>query len=1458
MAVLPNSRSAVLPRRTSVPIVTSRRLDLLLLGGLGLVGGSLWIGGDHLARRIYAHWQPRLERQITEVLGHPLELGPYRGFDLVGLRIGPSRIAPGPRDASEVRVAGGRLGLDPWASLQRWSPVLEVSLQGGDVHLRRNREGRYWVMGSPRPGQRPPRLEVRLRLADPARVRISPAGLDLRVQGGTGLALEQKRLDLGLQLRPALGPGRVGLEGGGHWDRQRWYAQVELDRLPVERLQGFTALPGRTRGDLQGRLALTLTEGEPRCQGSLNLRQLGWRRNPGSAEFSLPAAALRCSGDALVLERSPWRFAGWNGSVAGRTDRSRRLSLSLEARPPAPAAAGRGRRPTPPLPPLRAEGSGRWSGRGVELASLELKTGRSEIRARGLVGPQLRLDGRWQLHPADLPLPSGAPSWLGNQFLQGDLALRGKPADPSLAVQLLPYRNPITGPLTASLLWQGGLLRLQQVRAPHLSASGTLPLARSGSSPLKVGPLDLQVSVDAFPLERLHPLVGAPLRGTLSAGGSVRGPLGDLRPDLALSLDSPSVGPLGLQELWSGRLIGHGSTGESPRLQLESRAEAGGSLTARLNRRWMPVAVELQRGEGKLSLTGSPASYRWQAAALPLQGLSLAVGPQRRPQPLQGLLSGEGSLGFQPLAFGGWVSLEQPAFLGVRARNLEASLQYADRRWKLTGDLVPLTGGTVGATATGRWQGPYRARLEGRDLTASLLRELGRAVPQWRGQESPPTGRAADLGTLVIDQLGGSLEDQLVALARARERLLAARRTPQADDPAARLSRAQALVDADLTLEGPDLPRTRIDLQARGHLWLEEDGTDRALGLEPFVVSLQGAVRGGDGSFDFSSLPLSLLALLTPVPSSLQGSLSARGRYNLAGATPELEAWLGLEKGRIGTAALRLERGSLQLREGHLDADVALMADGAGSAVEFTGRIPLDPQAQSLEVRLASRGDGLRFLTTLAGRSLDWEKGSADLQLLVRGSLADPIANGFLRLREGELTFIGQPVRALEATVLFDFEELLLQEFTARVGEKGRVEGQGKLGLVRPLGDTPSLSLRLDQVPFRLARINARSDGTLAFGGSLRAPLLGGDLAISRGTINVQPGSLGTGEAGSSPSTKSAGANPEVNDLLQRQWAFDRPLVLLGPEVESSSAEALRQAVPNFPYLRFDDLTLRLGPDLRVIVPNVANFNTGGALRLQGPLDPSLQARGVVRLLNGRLNLFTTSFNLDPDAPNVAVFTPSLGLLPYLDIALRTRVSENLSSNLGGTTGSGLGLAELEAQGGFNSLNQLKLVRITVSVSGPADRIAENLRLTSDPPLPEERLVALIGGNSLAGLSGGNAGAALATALGQSLLSPLLGSLSDAFGQRVSFALYPTYVNPVVSQAEELRSRQLPPQLVLGSEIGLDVTERFNASVLVAPNRSDIPPQVTLNYKASQNLNLQGSFDTQGAWQTQMQIFFRF
>jgi translocation and assembly module TamB len=47
-------------------------------------------------------------------------------------------------------------------------------------------------------------------------------------------------------------------------------------------------------------------------------------------------------------------------------------------------------------------------------------------------------------------------------------------------------------------------------------------------------------------------------------------------------------------------------------------------------------------------------------------------------------------------------------------------------------------------------------------------------------------------------------------------------------------------------------------------------------------------------------------------------------------------------------------------------------------------------------------------------------------------------------------------------------------------------------------------------------------------------------------------------------------------------------------------------------------------------------------------------------------------------------------------------------------------------------------------------------------------------------------------------------------------------------------------------------------SVLAAPNRNDIPPQGSLSYQIDQNLSISGAVDSQGTWQSQLQLFFRF
>lgn len=1422
-------------------------------GVLALGAAGLRAGLDPLISHAYTRWKPTLERIVGRAMGHPLELGPFRGFGAQGLRVGPSRFRAGVRDGSTVEVADLVVRVQPLNSWRMRGLALDLEARGVEVDLRRNARGRVWELGRFAPGGAPPRISLRFRLPEPSRLRLwgfshpgAPLAVDL--QGSALVDLPDRRLDWQGRLTSPGQSGELRLLGQGSWARNHWQLTTEARGLGVASLAPLIPGKGRLGGTADGRLQLQLDHGRPGCQGALTLRGLYWQL-PGMREpLRSPQAPLRCQQRTLTLAEAPWRYGPWQGLAAGQRSADGTLSLTASARPPAVLRLGKR--------PMKAGLVGRWSQGALQVQRLTGVYGGSRFRAAGRLGSSLDLQGGWVLDPADLASAVPLPSWLKQRPLLGSLQASGRLNSPSLAVRSSALELPVLGPASVAVLWRGRELRLEELRSAHLRADATLPLLAVPGKGLVGGALRSRFQLRDFPLPRLDRLVGTRLAGRLDADGSISGNLGQLSQDLRLRLHRPGAGPLRLQDTWSGTL----QAGDGRGL-LRLSSEGGtpqGLLEAHLDQRWQPRKVVLSKGAGRLGLEGSVAQYRWSATAFPLHGLTLALGATPALRSLEGTLSGQGTLGLQPLAFAGAVAIERPALLGMTGRRLQAQIRYADRRYSFRGTLDPLVAGSIAASLEGSWSGPFRARLQGRQLGAAFFRELLAARAGWSLGRLPTRGQAADLGELAIETLGRSINEQLQALAEAQALAAARDRGLREADRRERLERLQTAVDTDLILTGPDFRRIHVDLAARGHLWLDQHDRDVSLASDPFVLRLQGPLRDGAGSFELSGLSLALLRLLTPVPEVLRGSLSARGRYRLGEGLPQVAIDLGLSDAALGSQSLLLQQGRLELVGRDLLVDLAIKAARAAQGVTLVGRVPLDPERTGLELRLASRDDGLLFLTRFAGPELQWRRGSADVQLLVRGSLRDPIANGFLRLRNGECRLIGQTFRAVQATVLFDASQLLVQELSARIGSSGSLRAEGRLGLVRPLKDDPGLALDLRAVPFSMARVNARADGRVSIGGSLLAPRLGGSLAIGHGTINVRPAGL----AEAPPASQQPAKPTTLPALLEAKWDFREPLVLLGPDVESAAAVSLEEAMPRLPWIGFEALQVRLGPELRVVLPNVATFTTGGSLRISGRLDPSLRASGVVKLLGGRLNLFTTSFSLDPDAPNVAVFTPSLGLIPYLDIALRTRIADSLNvlapSGVGDPGATALANTQMAAQGGFSSLNQLSLILVTVSVSGPADRLAQNIRMRSSPPLPQERLVALIGGNSLAGLSGGGAGAALATALGQTLLSPLLSTLSDAMGQRVSLALYPTYVTPQVDSAVELRSRRIPPQLVLGAEVGYDLTDRINASLLAAPNRSDIPPQFTLNYKASERINVEASVDSQGSWQSQLRVFLRF
>ena len=681
------------------------------------------------------------------------------------------------------------------------------------------------------------------------------------------------------------------------------------------------------------------------------------------------------------------------------------------------------------------------------------------------------------------------------------------------------------------------------------------------------------------------------------------------------------------------------------------------------------------------------------------------------------------------------------------------------------------------------------------------------------------------------------------------------------------LEHLEGRVDLSGTIEGPDPTRLNADLLAKAHLWIEGEDRATALQLEPVVATLRGPLSSGSGDLSLLQVPLSLLALVAPVPPQLSGSIGLRGRYDLSGEAPLLVSDLVLDSSLAGQP-LQLEQRSLVVERESIRLDLALRGGQSQEVVTVAGTVPFDPEAD-LNLKLESHGDALGVLALLAGDSLTVKQGGTDLRLLLRGPLKQPQANGFLVVTNGDLTIAEQELRRINASILFDFDRLLVQRLEAEVGRGGKLRGSGTLGLFSAQSDAEPLTLQLNQGQIRQSIVNFQADGELQVTGALTQPVLSGDLTLSRGTLRPQSGFFGRVRRGGLQSVVSSGVEgpsalvqpgaESVNALLEEKWDFKEPLVLMGPNTPLQGPDQLQRFMPNLPAIRFENLRLALGSDLRVLMPPWISFKGGGAVTLNGPLDPSLEARGLIRLNSGRLSLFSTTFRLDQQAANVAVFTPSLGLVPYVDIAMKSRVSDNVSvGDANQTTSSNVfasnGTGSAYAEGG-----QLRLVKVTVQATGPANRLVDsnNLVLRSSPPMSRQQLLGLIGGNSLSGLAG-SGGAALATVVGQSLLSPVLGTLTDAMGQRLQVAIFPTYVTPDVKSDKERTSGRVPPTFTLVTEFGVDLTDRFDLSVLAAPNTTDVPPQATVSYRLTPNTTVSGAVDANGTWQSQLQVFFRF
>jgi len=538
-----------------------------------------------------------------------------------------------------------------------------------------------------------------------------------------------------------------------------------------------------------------------------------------------------------------------------------------------------------------------------------------------------------------------------------------------------------------------------------------------------------------------------------------------------------------------------------------------------------------------------------------------------------------------------------------------------------------------------------------------------------------------------------------------------------------------------------------------------------------------------------------------------------------------------------------------------------LLLNNSQSLFQLQGTIPTTLDKE-LNLRINSDEKILELIDNLTNQNFTFNGGDGNLRMIISGKLDKPIANGFFFLRDGNMNLYDNAFRNINSTIIFDFNNLEVIDFSAENNESGMILISGSLPFYNdPLSDNVINFLASD---FRLLgkNFNFIFNSNLTIANSFTNPLIGGGIDLSNGYINFK--------------SNNEEENINKNNLYQDNnlnsrwpelnWERNEEIQIITNE-SLLSRNLLNDKFPDFfDNFSFQNLGLMLGQDFRVDYGNIlkAYLYTDKELYINGNVKDDLNARGQVNIFRARVNLYTTPFKQDNNKDNFLVFASRAGITPFISFSLHSKVPDSIIPIIDNNNDNNFSILEpsLANESAFGSfgIGNTRFIRIEASYSGFLDQLTfedqnQKILLRSTPSYSRSQIIGLIGGNS-------------ANLINRAFISQLYGL--NAFSDRFQLSLYPAIIENNESlnnlftgdgldleETNDNSSEDLSSQAWV-AEIGLDITDKINFAVQATPYRDDLPPLGIITFQANPNLELLGSFDSNGDWKSQIQIFFRY
>ncbi len=987
---------------------------------------------------------------------------------------------------------------------------------------------------------------------------------------------------------------------------------------------------------------------------------------------------------------------------------------------------------------------------------------------------------------------------------------------------------------------------------PDIKLSGNIPYWFDKRG-INFGDIDTSFKINRTQLSNLNIFRKNDIRGFITAKGELKGKITD--PDISINfnVDYPHFKGIRIRETWEGDIKNENN-----------------EFLLNMRNRYSPIPSFLSikfdsdlkldnanfirvfnSNKGTVGIFKEEGSYNWRADNFPLDELELSLNKNQFDK-IDGIINGEGSISSDQSSILGRLAWSLGSYRNINLANSIFDFSVKNNYFYINSSLYPIDGGVIEVEYDSNKNNFINSEFTNVSTSWTILTAVD--IFNFDNKKVIPISRSNILDDLEINNHNRTFKERIDFINNFIEKsnVLEDKFNLQKY-----LNKFKSRYDGKITIQGDRPVNYKLNANLNGYLDIPKE--DFKNNKEEFSIDLEGGLLTGKGSLRINKLPLSTANIFLNKPRDFLGGLDMNLFYDLDKKSFSSE--ISSNNSSIKNNTIIFDKGLVEFDNSIFDIDFSILINDSEIPINIEGSIPIN-KSDNLDLRLIGNGKFIELIDIFADEYFTFKEGDVNLRMILKGTLNKPLLNGFIVINDSEIDFFNNIIKDINSIIIFDFDSLEINNLKARTKDSGEIFIKGSLPFYsKNNSEKAKINLKANRFTLEKDNFNFLIDSDIDLSGSFESPVLGGSLSFNNGFINFN-------------STNQN--NKKENNLIRKEdkkdwpelyWNNKKNIEIISNETILNSV-LLGETLPNYlDNLSFNNLKLKLGPEFKLQYSEIiqAYLDTKLDLTINGEIGKDLNARGLIYLKKGRANLYTTPFKLNKNKDNYILFASRSGVVPFINFSLVSKVPDSIipiSENNQDLNVSGDVAVDASSSGyGAFGIGNTRLIKIEASYEGFLDQLSfadENRRiqLRSTPSYNRSQIIGLIGGNS-------------ANLINRAFISQL--NNADAFSERFQLSLYPALIenndslnnifsneNLDIENDDQSSSNEELSSQAWVAEIGLDISDAINFAFQTVPGRDDISPLGILTFQVNPNFELLGSYDSNGDWKSQVQLFFRY